>query len=317
MKYRLALLHLILLFLLLMAKVSAQSAYVADSLYADSLKQITRHYLEAQRWDSVVKYGSLLFEEAYQQHDWHGNIIEAHVALGIAYAHQGKYELAMRNLGQAHNNATTSHNQQMIHQAFNQIMQIAKEEQQRLVEHRKNIQLLVLGIVALAIICSLFFALYYQKNRLLIALVKRQREALERKSQQERRSQVLADGKKKELIAQLEQLMKEQKAFCENLLTKERVAEMLQTNRTYLSQVINEVYGKSFTQYINDLRIEEALRRLDDPDSRRALRLIGLDLGFNSPTTFNTQFQQRTGMTPAQYRQKVRQLIGTDEADGD
>lgn len=317
MKYRLALLHLILLFLLLMAKVSAQSAYVADSLYADSLKQITRHYLEAQRWDSVVKYGSLLFEEAYQQHDWHGNIIEAHVALGIAYAHQGKYELAMRNLGQAHNNATTSHNQQMIHQAFNQIMQIAKEEQQRLVEHRKNIQLLVLGIVALAIICSLFFALYYQKNRLLIALVKRQREALERKSQQERRSQVLADGKKKELIAQLEQLMKEQKAFCENLLTKERVAEMLQTNRTYLSQVINEVYGKSFTQYINDLRIEEALRRLDDPDSRRALRLIGLDLGFNSPTTFNTQFQQRTGMTPAQYRQKVRQLVGTDEADGD
>ncbi len=300
-----------------MAKVSAQSAYVADSLYADSLKQITRHYLEAQRWDSVVKYGSLLFEEAYQQHDWHGNIIEAHVALGIAYAHQGKYELAMRNLGQAHNNATTSHNQQMIHQAFNQIMQIAKEEQQRLVEHRKNIQLLVLGIVALAIICSLFFALYYQKNRLLIALVKRQREALERKSQQERRSQVLADGKKKELIAQLEQLMKEQKAFCENLLTKERVAEMLQTNRTYLSQVINEVYGKSFTQYINDLRIEEALRRLDDPDSRRALRLIGLDLGFNSPTTFNTQFQQRTGMTPAQYRQKVRQLVGTDEADGD
>lgn len=300
-----------------MAKVSAQSAYVADSLYADSLKQITRHYLEAQRWDSVVKYGSLLFEEAYQQHDWHGNIIEAHVALGIAYAHQGKYELAMRNLGQAHNNATTSHNQQMIHQAFNQIMQIAKKEQQRLVEHRKNIQLLVLGIVALAIICSLFFALYYQKNRLLIALVKRQREALERKSQQERRSQVLADGKKKELIAQLEQLMKEQKAFCENLLTKERVAEMLQTNRTYLSQVINEVYGKSFTQYINDLRIEEALRRLDDPDSRRALRLIGLDLGFNSPTTFNTQFQQRTGMTPAQYRQKVRQLVGTDEADGD
>ena len=110
MKHRLALLHLILLFLLLMAKVSAQSAYVADSLYADSLKQITRHYLEAQRWDSVVKYGSLLFEEAYQQHDWHGNIIEAHVALGIAYAHQGKYELAMRNLGQAHNNATTSHN---------------------------------------------------------------------------------------------------------------------------------------------------------------------------------------------------------------
>ena len=99
MKHRLALLHLILLFLLLMAKVSAQSAYVADSLYADSLKQITRHYLEAQRWDSVVKYGSLLFEEAYQQHDWHGNIIEAHVALQAGPSEQQGPEAQM---GRAH-----------------------------------------------------------------------------------------------------------------------------------------------------------------------------------------------------------------------
>ncbi len=301
------------LFLLLLCAMvggaSAQNVQLTDSLFADSLRQLTHRYLEAERWDSAVKYGELLFEEAYRQHDWHGNVIEAHVALGIAYAHQGKYHRAMSNLGQAYQNATTSHNRQMIDKAFNQIMQIAQVEQKQLVEHRMNILLLVVGLVALSIICSLFFALYFQKNRLLIALVKQQREAMERESQRERRSQVLADDKKRGLITQLEMLMHEKQVFCENLLTKERVAEMLQTNRTYLSQVINEVYGKSFTQYINDLRIEEAIRRLDRPDNRRALRLIGQDLGFNSPTTFNTQFQQRTGMTPAQYRQKVQQLV--------
>lgn len=81
MKQRPCLLPLLLLFLLLMGKVSAQSAYMADSLYADSLKQLTYHYLDVQQWDSVMKYGQLLFDEAYRQHDWHGNIIEAHVAL--------------------------------------------------------------------------------------------------------------------------------------------------------------------------------------------------------------------------------------------
>ena len=303
----------LLLFLCIVKGAFGQEVQRTDSQLADSLCTLTHYYLEVERWDSVVKYGVLLFEEAYNQHDWHGNIIEAHVALGMAYAHQGKYELAMSNLGQAHQNATTSRNQQMIQKAFNQIMQIAKDEQKRLVEHRMNILLLDVGMVALAIICSLFFALYYQKNRLLLALVRQQREVMERESQRERRSQVLADDKKRELIAQLETLMKEKQVYCENLLTKERVAEMLQTNRTYLSQVINEVYGKSFTQYINDLRIEEAIRRLDRPDNRRALRLIGQDLGFNSPTTFNTQFQQRTGLTPSQYRRKVQQLTGSSE----
>ena len=307
----------LLFFVVLFAGASAQAVGRPCALSADSLRSLTHRYLNEQRWDSAVKYGELLFEEAYRQHDWHGDIIEAHVALGIAFAHKGEYELALSNLGQAYTNATSSQNQQMIQQAFNQIMQIAMDEQQRFVEHRKNFQLLVLGLVALVIISSLFFTLYYQKNRLLVALVKQQRGAMERESQRERRSQVLADGKKRELIAQLEELMKEKQVYCENLLTKERVAEMLKTNRTYLSQVINEVYGKSFTQYINDLRIEEATRRLDRPDNRRALRLIGQDLGFNSPTTFNTQFQQRTGLTPAQYRQKVQQLADVPEASED
>lgn len=69
MKQRPCLLPLLLLFLLFMGKVSAQSAYTADSLYADSLKQLTYHYLDVQQWDSVMKYGQLLFDAAYRQHD--------------------------------------------------------------------------------------------------------------------------------------------------------------------------------------------------------------------------------------------------------
>mgnify|MGYP000034235693 FL=1 len=51
--------------------------------------------------------------------------------------------------------------------------------------------------------------------------------------------------------------MQEDAVYKENFLTKERVADLLGTNRTYLSQVINEQTQQNFTQYINNYRINE------------------------------------------------------------
>ena len=53
-------------------------------------------------------------------------------------------------------------------------------------------------------------------------------------------SSSLTDEKKQDLFLRLETLLWEEKVFTDNLLTKEKVAEMLGTNRTYLSQIINE-----------------------------------------------------------------------------
>ena len=52
-------------------------------------------------------------------------------------------------------------------------------------------------------------------------------------------SSSLTDEKKQDLFLRLETLLWEEKVFTDNLLTKEKVAEMLGTNRTYLSQIIN------------------------------------------------------------------------------
>lgn len=196
----------------------------------DSLQARMQQYMEAQAWDSAAWYGDRFLEVAYQKEDWYGSVIDAHMALGLIYAHLGNYTTAMSNLGQAHQNGMGG----------------------------------------------------------------------QREESTEQRTKGMTDPKKRHLLMQLEKLMQQERTYCENLLTKERVTELLNTNRTYLSQVINEAYGKSFTQYINDLRINEAIRLLDDPTNMRALRLICQDLGFNSQTTFNTQFQSRTGMTPAQ-----------------
>ena len=294
---------LALVFLLLPAMLRAEANPPIDSLRA-----ATQRFLEAEQWDSAEVWANRWFAAAYQQQDWHGHVIEAHIAMGIVYAHLGDYTLAINNLGQAHTNAVTSQNQIRVQEAFAELLDIAQHEQRDIISHRKNQQLMLLALTALTLICASFWLMYRQKSRLLTAIVQQNHEALKREESTEQRAQGLSDEKKRDLLTRLETLMKDPQVYCEHLLTKDRVAEQLETNRTYLSQVINEAYGKSFTQYINDLRINEAIRRLDDPTNQRALRLICQDLGFNSQTTFNTQFQSRTGMTPAQYRKKVQEL---------
>lgn len=118
----------------------------------------------------------------------------------------------------------------------------------------------------------------------------------------------LSNEKSCNLFKRLENLMTDEQIYKDPLLTKEKTADMLGTNRTYLSQVINEQTNKNFTQYINEYRIYEAVRILSDPQNTQPLKTLSVELGFNSMTTFYKLFQQQTGMTPAQYRKQVNEL---------
>lgn len=106
----------------------------------------------------------------------------------------------------------------------------------------------------------------------------------------------------------LEDLMKNERIYRKCNLTRETVAERLGTNRTYLSQVINERTGKTFLAYVNSYRIEEASVILSDPEDDTPLKALSADLGFSSINTFYRIFAEKAGMTPAKYREKIRRL---------
>ena len=65
-------------------------------------------------------------------------------------------------------------------------------------------------------------------------------------------------------------------------LTRESMAESLNTNRTYLSQIINEQTNLSFNQYVNNYRIEEAIRILSDNNNDMPLKAVCSHIGFRS-----------------------------------
>lgn len=61
--------------------------------------------------------------------------------------------------------------------------------------------------------------------------------------------------------------MREEKIYKDNSITKDKIADLLGTNRTYLSRIINEQSKQSFTHYVNSFRIEEAIRLLSNPQT--------------------------------------------------
>lgn len=118
------------------------------------------------------------------------------------------------------------------------------------------------------------------------------------------------------LYTQLCHLMNDERLFTEPQLTREKMAERLGTNRTYLIKVIKEKTGMNYLQFINSYRINEAIKILSDKDKLSyPLKQIWSDLGFNSPSTFFKLFQQTVGITPSTYRKQFLEVKDEDQMD--
>lgn len=104
-----------------------------------------------------------------------------------------------------------------------------------------------------------------------------------------------------QVSAKLEDLFKTGKLYLNENLTLDQLAEELVISRHQLSRILNENYGKSFRDFVNEFRVNEA-KRLLEIDNESTVMRIGFEAGFNNKATFNAQFLRLTGMTPVAYR---------------
>ena len=83
----------------------------------------------------------------------------------------------------------------------------------------------------------------------------------------------------------------------------ERLAELAGTKARYLSAVLNESMGKSFTQLLAETRVKRACQMLLSPDFKKTMTVesIASDVGYKSRTQFAVIFKRVTGLTPTQY----------------
>lgn len=88
--------------------------------------------------------------------------------------------------------------------------------------------------------------------------------------------------------------------YPKHTLTLTEVSEHVKRSSSYLSQLISEKYGQTFSELLLHIRMEnakEALRTTDD-----AIQKISIDVGFNNPNYFSKVFKKFTGETPRNWR---------------
>ena len=99
------------------------------------------------------------------------------------------------------------------------------------------------------------------------------------------------------LRMKFEDLMFSEQPFLRQGIKMSDIAAMLETNRTYISRLVNSSYGMSFTDYVNTLRIDYAKQYLLENRNARQSD-IAAACGFPNAPSFNSIFKKATGMTP-------------------
>ena len=81
------------------------------------------------------------------------------------------------------------------------------------------------------------------------------------------------------------------------------IADLLVTNRTYASRMINNVKGCKFNEYINTLRLQKAeeLFHTKDYMNTHSIRDLASDCGFASVSTFRRAFSKKFDNTPLSF----------------
>lgn len=113
------------------------------------------------------------------------------------------------------------------------------------------------------------------------------------------------------LISRFQHLMMDEHLFLHPRLTLDDVAERLNSNKTYVSKLVNNTYNLGFPELINTLRIDYAEQYILSHREAKQEE-IAQSCGFLSASSFNTTFKKVTGMTPKVWiasmeRQKVKE----------
>jgi len=134
-------------------------------------------------------------------------------------------------------------------------------------------------------------------------------EAMKHISRDEKRYEKsgLSEEKVAESLKNLQQLMEQEKPYLNPNLTLNDLSSKLDISGHNLSEILNTQLNQNFFDFINQYRINEVKKYLEDGSKDHLTLLsIALDAGFNSKSGFNLVFKKFMNITPSEYRQKVR-----------
>ena len=103
-----------------------------------------------------------------------------------------------------------------------------------------------------------------------------------------------------ELMERIRNIIEQKRLYLNSELKVANVAAELGINQRYVSNAIKTCHDCSFSQFVNDYRIEHAKQMLrDQPDIK--ITAVVVQSGFANETSFFRTFKSFTGMTPKEW----------------
>lgn len=114
------------------------------------------------------------------------------------------------------------------------------------------------------------------------------------------------EAKEMEILEKLAKLVQKNEYLKEGF-TLPYVAAKIKTNTTYLSYVVNKEFQKSFSDYVNTLKINYVIHEMiHNPTYRKySTQAIAESVGFKNAVSFSKSFHKRTGVTPVQFIKSI------------
>ncbi len=122
----------------------------------------------------------------------------------------------------------------------------------------------------------------------------------------------LSSEKLEEINARIHRILNDPETVCSPDFTLSKLAALINVNTTYVSRVINEKNGCSFSSLINEYRVREACARIDNHKvyGNMTIEAISKSVGFSSRSTFVNAFKKINGMTPSEYLNLSKEMAG-------
>lgn len=113
----------------------------------------------------------------------------------------------------------------------------------------------------------------------------------------------LPDGLAERYTSEITKRLVEEKLYLDPELTLNKFSKELNIPVHHLSYVLNDKMGQSFSDFVNQHRVEEAKQKLKNPALKNIkIETIGYDCGFNSKATFYRVFKKLCNQSPSEFQ---------------
>lgn len=111
----------------------------------------------------------------------------------------------------------------------------------------------------------------------------------------------------KKIFIELNRIVVQDQLYLSSELSREDLAQLVHLNNARFARMIKECIGTNFNGYINDLRIDYAIKLLK-LHPNYTIRAIADEVGFNSTPILYNLFKKKTGMTPYEFKKAQESL---------